>query len=363
MQVNRSQVVKKKHSLYRMVYRTLRGRILSGEYEVGDQIETEPELAEQFHTSLITIRQAAQMLSDEGLLDKQQGRGTFVPLSVRSQRKILCVCGLDLTQGLRRKMGTYHADLLVLSQEETARRGMEFEAVWLSHFNPDRCKPYCEEPVLREYWGFVFIACRPDHPMVQRVRKLKMRYAMITSGEYEGHRCVWLDYREAIRLALDECKGREGGPVVVMGIDSMGPVVESILKETGGIAETVYIPGSEGGVSFETEGYLRTRELVRSGRDLSRVIFLDDIVAQGATRALLEAGYGARNPRLVIIAGRQEIIPLGIPATYVVHDTVESARQAFQLLEQPIRGAGANHVSWRSGFRVLSPEELAVNAR
>jgi DNA-binding GntR family transcriptional regulator len=30
--------------LYRRVYRTLRGRILSGEYEPGDRIETEHEL-------------------------------------------------------------------------------------------------------------------------------------------------------------------------------------------------------------------------------------------------------------------------------------------------------------------------------
>ena len=105
---------------YQRVYRELRGRILSGHYAPGSRIETEPVLTEQFGVSIITIRQAAGMLEEEGLLDRRQGKGTFVPESVRERLKVLCVVGLDLAHGLRRCMGSYHSDLVLLAEEVTA---------------------------------------------------------------------------------------------------------------------------------------------------------------------------------------------------------------------------------------------------
>ncbi|WP_230532085.1 GntR family transcriptional regulator [Microvirga roseola] len=44
----------------------------------GDRIPTEVELCEYYDLSRITVRQAISALVDEGLLHKQQGRGTFV---------------------------------------------------------------------------------------------------------------------------------------------------------------------------------------------------------------------------------------------------------------------------------------------
>lgn len=44
----------------------------------GDQLPTEPELCAEFGVSRITIRRAVEELIAEGLLVRQQGRGTFV---------------------------------------------------------------------------------------------------------------------------------------------------------------------------------------------------------------------------------------------------------------------------------------------
>ncbi|MFT3875821.1 MAG: GntR family transcriptional regulator [Propioniciclava sp.] len=44
----------------------------------GDQLPTEPELCAEFGVSRITVRRAVEDLIDEGLLVRQQGRGTFV---------------------------------------------------------------------------------------------------------------------------------------------------------------------------------------------------------------------------------------------------------------------------------------------
>lgn len=353
-------MVKKAHSLYRQVYRALRGRILSGDYDPGARIETEPELAVQFNTSIITIRQAEQMLVDDGLLDKQQGRGTFVPESVRRRRKVLCVCGLDFIEGLQQRMGSYHADLIVLSQKETARREMEFEMVWLSQQDRERARPYGEESVIRDYWGFVFIACRPDHVLLQRVRELSLRHVTIAAHQDKQERWIWLDHREAIRLALEVFDHAPGKPPVMMGIDNLRKDVEAVLRATRRQVEQIYLPGQEKRFSFETAGYLKTTEELEAGTDLSRVIFLDDIVAQGATRALLKAGYGNREVRYVVIGGQQEIIPLGFPATYVVHDTAEEVRRAFAILERPCGEDAPGQTTWRSGFRIAGAEEAGM---
>lgn len=55
----------------------LRG-LVSHELAVGDTIPSERELCERFGVSRMTVRQAIDALVNEGLLHREQGRGTFV---------------------------------------------------------------------------------------------------------------------------------------------------------------------------------------------------------------------------------------------------------------------------------------------
>lgn len=64
--------------LYAQVTDAMRERIVKGVWPVGMQIPSLPVLSEEFGVALITIRQAVQLLKDEGLLQPEQGRGTFV---------------------------------------------------------------------------------------------------------------------------------------------------------------------------------------------------------------------------------------------------------------------------------------------
>lgn len=52
--------------------------LVTFELKPGDRIPPEPELCRHYGLSRITVRQAVTSLVDEGLLKKQQGRGTFV---------------------------------------------------------------------------------------------------------------------------------------------------------------------------------------------------------------------------------------------------------------------------------------------
>lgn len=67
---------------YHQVYVALRTWVRDGTYRPGDQIPTEPQLCQIFDVSRITVRKAIDALAREGWLLKQQGKGTFVQLSV-----------------------------------------------------------------------------------------------------------------------------------------------------------------------------------------------------------------------------------------------------------------------------------------
>lgn len=67
-----------KMPLHVQLYEILRGNILRGDWVVGEMIPTEPELIEQYGVSRITVRQALNRLVNEGLIYRQQGRGTFI---------------------------------------------------------------------------------------------------------------------------------------------------------------------------------------------------------------------------------------------------------------------------------------------
>ncbi|MCE5186878.1 MAG: GntR family transcriptional regulator [Planctomycetaceae bacterium] len=63
---------------YLKVYENLKLRILNRDYAAGQKIPTEMQFCQQYHVSRITVRHALRLLEKDGLLERFQGRGTFV---------------------------------------------------------------------------------------------------------------------------------------------------------------------------------------------------------------------------------------------------------------------------------------------
>ena len=66
----------------------LRGYIENGEWQIGSQIPSEPDLCEVFNISRTVVRQALKELTYEGLLVREKGRGTFVAGPKISERLV-----------------------------------------------------------------------------------------------------------------------------------------------------------------------------------------------------------------------------------------------------------------------------------
>ncbi len=63
---------------YERVRNIIEENIRSGKYPESAKLPTEREMCIHFGVSRITIRRAMEALSSDGLIEKQQGRGTFV---------------------------------------------------------------------------------------------------------------------------------------------------------------------------------------------------------------------------------------------------------------------------------------------
>lgn len=64
--------------LHHQVFLIVRDAILSGRYRPGDLLPTEEALVAQFGVSRITVRHAMDALVHAELIERQQGKGTFV---------------------------------------------------------------------------------------------------------------------------------------------------------------------------------------------------------------------------------------------------------------------------------------------
>ena len=72
--------------LYIQVASALRSRIETGLWRPGQKIATLDRLEREFEVARVTVRQAVELLQNEGLVDRQQGRGTFVADKLQDKR-------------------------------------------------------------------------------------------------------------------------------------------------------------------------------------------------------------------------------------------------------------------------------------
>ncbi len=78
---------------YHQISSILRERINNGEFRPGDRVPSEEELRQAFSVSRATVRQALAGLESDGLIRREQGRGSFVlpPSKGVAELKMTCL--------------------------------------------------------------------------------------------------------------------------------------------------------------------------------------------------------------------------------------------------------------------------------
>ncbi|MBI9046592.1 MAG: GntR family transcriptional regulator [Anaerolineaceae bacterium] len=108
-----------KTPLYQQIYEILHGQITQGIWQVGNMIPAEPELIEHFNVSRTTVRQVLEMLENDGLIIRQQGRGTFIaePRLERRLERIISFTEDMHQRGLTPQTQVINAGINIASDE------------------------------------------------------------------------------------------------------------------------------------------------------------------------------------------------------------------------------------------------------
>jgi DNA-binding GntR family transcriptional regulator len=101
--------------LWEQVREVIHGEIESGVYAAGDRLPTETEYAQRFSVSLNPVRAALHELVRAGIIERINGRGTFVlGQMVTSQIELLS----STSQSLRRQGLSFRTRLLELGAQD-----------------------------------------------------------------------------------------------------------------------------------------------------------------------------------------------------------------------------------------------------
>jgi GntR family transcriptional regulator len=104
--------------LYVQAIDALRSQLQSGEYAVGDRLPSEPELAQELGISRPTLREALQILEEEGAIVRRHGVGTFV-----AEPRPVLDAGLEVLESIEKMAtrGGLHVEMgkVVISERPT----------------------------------------------------------------------------------------------------------------------------------------------------------------------------------------------------------------------------------------------------
>jgi DNA-binding LacI/PurR family transcriptional regulator len=109
--------------IYLQIVETLRRSILDGEYAEGDKLPPERELAEKFGVNRLTLQKAMNILSQQELLARCRGRGTFVTYRDKSTLRKLRIWMWGISPG--NSGGYYNEQLYSGIKKAFGKRDLE----------------------------------------------------------------------------------------------------------------------------------------------------------------------------------------------------------------------------------------------
>lgn len=91
-------------TLYEKIYNQLKSQIIGGEFDFDRPLPTELELQKKYNVSRITVKQAYSKLTEEGIVERIAGKGTFISKNYKRKGAPLIgliLCDFDSTFGER----------------------------------------------------------------------------------------------------------------------------------------------------------------------------------------------------------------------------------------------------------------------
>lgn len=168
--------------LYQLVKEAIRTAIDAGSFKPGEQIPSTKELGEQLSVSLVTAHRALQELVAAGVLQRAQGRGTFVHDRYHDQTRTLSEYRVGLLFHREASLADfYHGAIL-----EGARQGADEHAL-------DLILLRFGEDVRNECNGYLFVNPIPQDVEALAHRATKRQPALVIGARSSVKNVAWHD--------------------------------------------------------------------------------------------------------------------------------------------------------------------------
>lgn len=160
--------------LYVQLSDLFRQRIAKGVWKNGDKLPSLDELVDEFHVAKVTVRQAIDRLTRDGLLSPQRGRGTFVTGAPQDNRWLHVETTL---QNLSNVYRDTHPTILNIDESTrtplmSASDGIPAEKyVFMRRIHSRQGQPYC---IINIYLDAAIFALHPARFRKETVIPLMM---------------------------------------------------------------------------------------------------------------------------------------------------------------------------------------------
>lgn len=134
-------------ALYLQLMNSIREKMLRGEYQIGDKLDSERVMAQQYGINRLTVRKALKGLEEQGLIKAQRGSGTYIVRLPQGSTQIEQSSGSSVSLSMLIRQSGYRSFRRVISFHKLPVEGtlaekfpdsrQVFEMVRLSYVNEE----------------------------------------------------------------------------------------------------------------------------------------------------------------------------------------------------------------------------------
>jgi DNA-binding LacI/PurR family transcriptional regulator len=313
----------------------LRQQIL--QLPAGAVVPAETEIVRQHDASLLTVREALRSLAQEGLIQRRQGKGTFV-LDRRARQHVAILMEPDfghpasafffrnVTQQLRRFFDAHHvSNRLYLGTQPPDELATE-----------PTCREFVESIEHGQLCGVVAVVTVPHPRWREQARQQQIPVVAPAGSDHT----VAIDEAAIVRQAVEWLVQQGRRRIALMYAGSAEPTAFREAMAAAGLpVEPAWVRGELNPVKHGA-GWEGFRELWSARTDKpDGLVVTDDILMQDAALAVIETGV--RVPQQLMIAshgnkGSEMRFPF--PVHWLLIDPVEYAQAMGGMLLKLLRG-------------------------
>ena len=370
---NTSSVLECQHEppVYQQIEKLLRSDIESGVLACGSRLPSVRALGRRYQTSVFTIQTALRFLSDDGLIDRTRGRGTFITSSSTKLTNVGICFGADLWHG--GEMAFYRSLYDKLVGELGSRKVRH--RLWVdtrpAAMQGEPLPELVEAASRRAHQGL--IVGITNSVEMSWLTKLGLPLAVFGTPPISAR--VGMDNDQLFELALGDLRDRGCRTV---GMITPAAVIKQPLATSSGDVERFFASFMQRLGDFglttrnswvrtpsrmllnqehEEFGYREFHELWNQPERPDGLFVYPDTVVKGVITAILQESVAVPED-LKLVFHRNEDTPVLCPleASWMVTDTGSLAKALIGLVERQLAGQEVEPIRIPFGFEKSSPQ-------